>query len=41
MGSTLVREKLAVHSVEARYNLFVGLGSALALLGLALFAWRE
>jgi len=38
MGTTLVREKLAARSVTGRYGLFIGLGIALALIGLALFA---
>ena len=37
MGTTLVRDKLAAHSIAGRYGLFFGLGIALALLGLVLF----
>lgn len=37
MGMTLVREKLVARSIAARYGLFVGLGTALAVLGTALF----
>jgi hypothetical protein len=37
MGSTLLRERLATRSVAARYGLFLGLGSLLALAGLVLF----
>jgi hypothetical protein len=37
MGSSVVREKLAVRAISARYNLFVGLGSVLAVVGLILF----
>jgi hypothetical protein len=38
MGATLVREKLAQRAVTGRFGLFVGLGTALALAGLAIFA---
>lgn len=37
MGSTSAREQLVARSVQARYNLFVGLGTVLALVGAALF----
>ncbi|HMV31479.1 MAG TPA: hypothetical protein PKA50_05100, partial [Gemmatimonadales bacterium] len=37
MASSTVRDQLVARSVSARYNLFVGLGSALALVGAALF----
>ena len=37
MGTTSVRDQLVARSVSARYNLFVGLGTALALVGAALF----
>jgi hypothetical protein len=37
MATTLVREKLAAQSLTGRYGLFVGLGIALTLAGLALF----
>ena len=35
-----VRERLAAHSVAGRYELFLGLGAGLALLGLVLFFLR-
>ncbi len=38
MSATLVRDKLAQRSLSGRYGLFVGLGTALALAGLAVFA---
>ncbi len=34
-----LRRRLAEHSVTARYGLFVGLGAALAVIGLGLFVW--
>lgn len=34
-----LRRRLAEHSVTARYGMFVGLGGALAVVGLGLFAW--
>jgi hypothetical protein len=37
MGSTLLRERLATRSVAARYGVFLGLGSVLALAGLVIF----
>jgi hypothetical protein len=37
MSTTLVRDKLVARAITARYNLFFGLGIALALLGLGLF----
>ncbi len=39
MGTTSVRDQLVARSVSARYNLFVGLGTALALVGAALFVY--
>lgn len=38
MSTTLLREKLAQRAVSGRYGLFVGLGAALAVVGLAVFA---
>jgi hypothetical protein len=37
MASSSVREQLVTRSVAARYNLFVGLGTVLAVVGTALF----
>jgi hypothetical protein len=37
MGTTLVREKLAARSITAKYSLFLGLGTVLAVVGAALF----
>jgi hypothetical protein len=37
MAATSVREQLVARSVTARYNLFVGLGTALAVVGAVLF----
>ncbi len=36
MASTVVRETLATRSLSARYNLFVGLGAVLTVVGLIL-----
>ncbi len=38
MSTTLVRDKLAQRSLTGRYGLFVGLGTALAVVGLAVLA---
>lgn len=38
MSTTLVRDKLAQRALTGRYGLFVGLGTALAIAGLAVFA---
>lgn len=39
MASSTVRDQLVARSLSARYNLFVGLGTALALVGAALFLY--
>ncbi len=34
-----LRRRLAEHAVTARYGVFVGVGGALVLIGVGLFAW--